>query len=277
MRLLAAVSLDDREKLMADMTPQQREWLHSLENPVAVGLTQQFGLRQFAARKTDSMVNCDQLLGAKGNIRKCSECLYLERILGNDLILISLRDFFAARDGRAMAAACATLTKASPPADGHPTSADTADELEYAFNRLFVGPGPVPAPPYASVYLDPDHGLMGESTRIAAAVYDALGVASPSNGSLPDDHLALELDAAVVFHALKAREQSAELAALWDYFLRDHLMLWVPLFVASIKQAPDVPPAISHVASLLLAWLSEESGAEPVAQVPTLSQPGGIA
>jgi TorA maturation chaperone TorD len=196
------------------------------------------------------------------------ECIYLGRILDNDIILISLRDFFAARDGHAMAAACATLTKAAPPADGHPASADTADELEYAFNRLFVGPGAVPAPPYASVYLDPDHGLMGESTRIAAAVYDALGVSSPSNGSLPDDHLALELDAAVVFHALKAREQSAELAALWDYFLRDHLMLWVPLFVACIKQVPDVPPAISHVASLLSAWLSEECGAKPVTHVP---------
>lgn len=31
-----ALSQDDREKLTADMTPQQREWLLSLENPVAV-------------------------------------------------------------------------------------------------------------------------------------------------------------------------------------------------------------------------------------------------
>jgi TorA maturation chaperone TorD len=197
--------------------------------------------------------------------------------MGNALILSSLRDFFAARDGRAMAAACATLSKAAPPADGIPTSADTADELEYAFNRLFVGPGAVPAPPYASVYLDPERRLMGESTRIAAAVYDALGVSSPLMGSLPDDHLALELDAAVAFRALKAPEQSAELAALWDYFLRDHLMLWVPLFVACIRQEPDVPPAISHVASLLSAWLSDESGAKPLASAPAMYQPGGMA
>jgi TorA maturation chaperone TorD len=170
-----------------------------------------------------------------------------------DVVLVALRDFFAARDGGAMVAAYAALAQAPH------VEAPSADDLECDFNRLFVGPGKVAAPPYASIYLDSDHRLMGDATRRAAAIYDAIGLASPLPGSLPDDHLALELDAVLAFRTLLVREPSAELSVLWSYFLHDHLALWVPQFVAAVRGAGQVPPAIARVVALLSAWLAEET------------------
>ena len=164
--------------------------------------------------------------------------------------LIALRDFFAARDGTAMAAACAALGGEAVPLD--------PDALEYAFNRLFVGPGKVVAPPYASVYLDPEHRLMGDVTQRVAAIYEAIGLACPRPGSLPDDHLALELDALLAFRALGTRAPDAGLAALRRYFLHEHMALWLPRFATAVRQAAEVPPAIARVIALLLACLDEE-------------------
>jgi TorA maturation chaperone TorD len=175
-----------------------------------------------------------------------------------DVVLVALRDFFAARDGRAMAAAYTALSQADSTAGAMHVGALLADDIECDFNRLFVGPGKVAAPPYASVYLDSDHRLMGDATRRAAAIYDAIGLASPLPGSLPDDHLALELDAVLAFRALLACKPSAELEILWRYFLHDHLALWVPRFVAAVRGAGQVPAAVTRVVTLLSAWLDEE-------------------
>jgi TorA maturation chaperone TorD len=176
-----------------------------------------------------------------------------------DVVLVALRDFFAARDGCAMVAAIEALAYADVDGATERSPATSIDDLECEFNRLFVGPGKVAAAPYASVYLDSDHRLMGDATRRAAAIYDALGLSSPLPGSLPDDHLALELDAVLAFRALLAREPSVELAALWHYFLHDHLALWLPKFTAAVRDAEPVSPAIVHVVALLLAWLDEET------------------
>lgn len=190
-----------------------------------------------------------------------------------DATLAALRDFFAARDGRAMVEACAAMTKAGGP----PFAAESADDLEFAFNRLFVGPGPVPAPPYASVYLDADHRLMGDATRTAAAVYDTLGLSSPLTGSLPDDHLALELDAVLAFRALAARRSSPQLAVLWDYFLNNHLALWVPLFAARVTATPGLLPAIRRAVMLLSQWLADEIKTRGLASAAMTHQAGGTA
>ncbi len=187
--------------------------------------------------------------------------------------LIALRDFFAARDGAALAAALAALGSAAAPAQRvmAPPAAGP-DDIEFAFNRLFVGPGALDAPPYASVYLDTESRLMAESTRQAAAVYDALGLHSPLSGSLPDDHIALELDALVAFAELRegserndrphGRSQpwrGAELDALWRWFLCEHVARWVPPFLERVRAARDVPPAIAEVATQLAAWLATQT------------------
>ncbi len=68
----------------------------------------------------------------------------------------TLRDFFFSVHGREMAAAVSQLEKVSFPA---PEVTDW-EAVEYDFNRLFVGPMALEAPPYASFYLDPEPLLM---------------------------------------------------------------------------------------------------------------------
>jgi TorA maturation chaperone TorD len=190
-----------------------------------------------------------------------------------NVVLAALRDFFAASDGQALLIALVDLNQASRGGAAVPFNTPAADDLEFAFNRLFVGPGPVSAPPYASVYLDPDRRLMGAATRRAAAVYDALGLSSPLSGSLPDDHLALELDAALAFRTLAARRQDDQVDALWRYFLHDHMAHWLPKFAAAVAGAADVAPAIGFAVGLLSQWLAEETKSTP----PNVDQSGGLA
>ena len=70
----------------------------------------------------------------------------------------ALRDFFSSTNAEALAAAATRFA----PVENLPDSINWQAE-EYAFNRLFVGPQAVPAPPYASVYLEVEPRLMGNA------------------------------------------------------------------------------------------------------------------
>lgn len=82
----------------------------------------------------------------------------------SEQILEALRDFFLARDATGMQAAYRSLALQE---SGAPAAGDWS-VLEFAFNRLFVGPQAVPAPPYASVYLDEQPHLMGPTSLKSA-------------------------------------------------------------------------------------------------------------
>lgn len=166
----------------------------------------------------------------------------------------TLRDFFFSVHGREMAAAVSQLEKVSFPA---PEVTDW-EAVEYDFNRLFVGPMALEAPPYASFYLDPEPLLMGRQTMAVRQVYAELGLASPDRNSLPDDHLALELDASAVMISALEEEQNPELAELWRAFLQDHLAGWVPAFIQRFRRTPDLHPVFTYVADQLQAWLDIE-------------------
>lgn len=169
-----------------------------------------------------------------------------------------LRDFFAAVDADGLARAYAGLAAAqeAPPAP------ESWSEAEFAFNRLFVGPGPLEAPPYASAYLEKEPRLYGRSTLIVKAVQDALGAKAHSNGCLPEDHISLELDTALALRAL-AREHPGNhcVAALRHYFLADRMGLWIPQFTDRIVLARAVPVVISFAAWKLRAWVEKEKAA----------------
>ena len=88
--------------------------------------------------------------------------------------------------------ACALEALASFRAEGDLSSLPSRDEdsireAEYAFNRLFVGPGPVPAPPYASVYLDAEPLLMGQAAVSMRELIWSLGLAVREEDNLPED------------------------------------------------------------------------------------------
>ncbi len=169
-------------------------------------------------------------------------------------LLFALRDFFAATNAAELKQAYTALAARTP------KSAPAVDDwlaVEFAFNRLFVGPKALIAPPYASVYLEPEPQLMGQSTLTIRTLYRLLDRALPWQNAIPDDHISFELDAYRQLYVATKSLLSPELESA-RLFLLDHLARWVPIFVGRIHADPDLPLAIAFVADCLAEWLSVE-------------------
>lgn len=166
----------------------------------------------------------------------------------------ALRDFFLAGNGEALKKAYAGLS-ASFDLEA-PTIEDWA-AAEFLFNRLFVGPAALEAPPYASVYLDAEPVVMGETTRSVREMYASIGLESPWKNQLPDDHVSLELDAALAMNHLATQSGLSEMHEIRMRFL-NHLNAWVPRFVERIRNAPSQHPAIGYAAECLAEWLNSQ-------------------
>lgn len=177
--------------------------------------------------------------------------------------LIVLRDFFLARTGDDLAAAYAGLA-ADGGAGSFPADPATVDweVAEFTFNKLFVGPKALQAPPYASYYLEPEPQLMGQSTLRVRRLYEMAGLVSPLEGRLPCDHLGVELDAALGMLTMADRSETEEPRALWRYFRDAHLKAWAPLFLDKARQADAGHPAIDLALDRLEAWLDEQGTGE---------------
>lgn len=94
--------------------------------------------------------------------------------------------------------------------------------------RLFVGPGPVLAPPWESVYRTRDKLLFGEPDDAVRKIYLREGLVV--NQAEPADHIALELAfmARVGALAPENSENAAEIMNIQCSFLKEHLLSWVP-------------------------------------------------
>jgi len=122
--------------------------------------------------------------------------------------------------------------------------ARVARALGGTYQRLFVGPYHLPAPPYESCYRSPDGRVMGEAAVAVGQDYAEAGFAlAPEVHDLPD-HIALEL----MFLGLLAREE----AALWhggdrdalaaclrreEGFLVEHLGRWAGALAERVRRA----------------------------------------
>jgi TorA maturation chaperone TorD len=177
--------------------------------------------------------------------------------------LAGLRDFFLARTGKDLYAACAKLANDGGP-EFFPGNLATVDwdAAEFVFNKLFVGPKRLQAPPYASYYLEPEPQLMGTSTLRVRRLYEMAGLISPLQGHLPCDHLGVELDAALGMLTMAERSLADEPRVLWRYFLDDHLKVWLPSFLDRARQADDGHPAVDLALNRLEAWLDEQGKGE---------------
>jgi TorA maturation chaperone TorD len=110
----------------------------------------------------------------------------------------------------------------------------TADDLQQhiaEYNRLFVlGQVSVPAPLFASYWLESDHLLLGKSIRPVEELLAAHEiVVDPSSGLTPD-HLVTELEFAAF---LCEQDASADLHTL----IAIHMQSWIPLFCAALRAA----------------------------------------
>ncbi len=165
-------------------------------------------------------------------------------------LLLALRDFFIAGRDHEMAAAYERLALV---ADEPAPYVDYWRQVAFAFNRLFVGPKAPLAPPFASVYLDPEPQLMGRTTLQLRDLYLVLDLSSPWKNTIPDDHISFELDA---YRQLLAALAIMHVQELDDArsFLAAHMRRWLPTFTARIQQGGVTPPAIWFVAAQLLGW-----------------------
>lgn len=134
-----------------------------------------------------------------------------------------------------------------------PTTAEARRMCLEEYDRLFVGPGHVPCPPYESFWRDdvPPYlrrSLMGPCTEQLRLLYQQLGLrVAAASGELPDQ-VALELEALAV--ALAAPGSLSTAQAL----LSDHLMRWLPKFCRAVTHEATVP-FFRDLASLTVIWL----------------------
>jgi TorA maturation chaperone TorD len=186
------------------------------------------------------------------------------------LTLGALRDFFIGPDAESLEAAARRLAALG----GLSLEGQDWREVEYEFNRLFVGPAPPAAPPYASVYLENEPRLMAESTLRVRHFYQMLGRVSPWQDTLPDDHLSLELDVCVVLRESLLKGCDQELNGLYAYFMDEHLALWVPAFIEKVLGQSNLTRPIAGAIHLLADWLEyERSWLAPAALTRDLGWP----
>jgi len=176
-----------------------------------------------------------------------------------------LRDFFLACDADAMRRAYYVVAESDERA---PVVEDWAD-VEFAFNRIFVGPRVVSAPPFASVYLDAQPSLMGPSSLEMRHLYEVVGLVSPWAGSMPDDHLGLELDAFLQLRVALADDDSTALRPALQH-LTAHMRAWLPRFGSRVRSDSRVPAAVLY----MIDRLEEVIPAEDTEQT-TRSDPRG--
>jgi len=103
----------------------------------------------------------------------------------------------------------------------------------FDYNRLFVGPGKLLAPPYESSYRNPKSLVMQKETLDVRAFYSTVGLISLNQNSQPDDFLALELEfmGFLLFNAMMYfyddNDRSEHFINLYTRFLEEHLGKWI--------------------------------------------------
>lgn len=141
-------------------------------------------------------------------------------------------------------------------------SSNASDRLAAAHARLFIGPFDIQAPPWASLYLDPDKQLMGESSRYAAAAYAHAGLGPVDGPKDAPDHITHELE----YMYFLAFQENKTGETVWleqqARFWREHLGKWLPQLAELMREAEGAEPLYLSLADLTtsLCGTLEESG-----------------
>ena len=116
------------------------------------------------------------------------------------------------------------------------------ETLQAEYTRLFIGPGPVLAPPWESVYFSEERLLFQRETFQVRAWYARFELTVPNLHREPDDHIGLELSfvarlAELALQAIQAREQEGFQEALEAQrrFLAEHLLKWGPGWCSRVE------------------------------------------
>ncbi len=134
-----------------------------------------------------------------------------------------------------------------------PSSAGEVPALLDEYERLFVGPGQVPCPPYESFWrddvpIDLWHSLMGPCTADVRRLYRDLGIdLDPAAGELPD-HVAVE------FEALACALSRPDGGHVAEALVTDHLGRWLPRLCRAVASEAG-HPFYGGLAAVTLDWL----------------------
>lgn len=123
------------------------------------------------------------------------------------------------------------------------------EPLHIAWQRLFIGPNALPAPPWGSVYLDRESVLFGESTLTLRRWMQRNQICGQTEGREPEDHFGLLL----LLIAWLAESQLQRVAEL----LEEHLLPWSSRYLILMIQKAEHPfyQGIAELALLTLnAW-----------------------
>lgn len=137
-----------------------------------------------------------------------------------------------------------------PVADTFATSSD--EPLTDAWQRLFIGPYALPAPPWGSVWLDRESVLFGDSTLALRQWMRENGIAFEMQQNEPEDHFGtLLLLAAWLIE--NGRDSECDQLLAW------HLLPWSTRFLSVFVDNAGHPfyTALGRLAQLTLAdWRS---------------------
>jgi putative dimethyl sulfoxide reductase chaperone len=135
-----------------------------------------------------------------------------------------------------------TLLRAWSRANRDGISDAALETLQAEYTRLFIGPGPVVAPPWESVYFSEERLLFQQATFQVRTWYARYELTAPNLHREPDDHVGLELSfvahlAALALQAIQAREQEGFQEALDAQrgFLAGHLLKWGPGWCSRVE------------------------------------------
>lgn len=125
--------------------------------------------------------------------------------------------------------------------------------LAEEYERLMVGPGRTPCPPYESMWLEDapqQRGIMmGSAAGQVLALYRRAGLSVRSyHGELPD-HLLVE------FEALAWCLQKDSAKSIATALLNDHLLVWLPRFCESVATETS-HPYYRTLANLTPLWVA---------------------
>ena len=110
---------------------------------------------------------------------------------------------------------------------------DPPRELDFEYQRLFVGPTHLSAPPWGSVYLDKDNVLFGISTLELRTWLKAHDITVATELREPEDQIGKML--------LLMAWLAEETPVLIPEFLSEHLMPWAPRYLELLEQAAELP------------------------------------
>lgn len=116
---------------------------------------------------------------------------------------------------------------------------DDYEQLHWDYTRMFIGPLSLPAPPWASYYLEKDQMLFQNVTYQVKLLYQQYGL---SAGNEADDHIGLELAflhhlCVLTSNALEQGRIDTAFALLGEQeaFIHRHLLAWAPQFSRRIE------------------------------------------